>query len=52
VIQGFEVNFDDISAGVVDPHGLTVGVTIKESLSHVSEFGGNSYRRVTARRSG
>jgi hypothetical protein len=47
VIQGFEVNFDDISAGVVDPHRESVWVTIKESLGRVSEFGGNSYQRVT-----
>lgn len=49
VIQSLEVDFDDIGAGVVNPHTLTVSVTIKESLSHVSKFGGNSYRRVTAR---
>ncbi len=42
MIQSFEVNFDDIGTGVVNPHGLSVWVTIKESLSHVSEICGNS----------
>ncbi len=41
VVESLEVSFDDVATRVVDPHALSVWVTIKESVSHGSENVGN-----------
>jgi hypothetical protein len=40
MVESLEISFDHVGAGVIDPHDLSVWVTIKESLSDDSENGG------------
>ena len=48
MVKRVEVDFDDVCAGVVDPHTDDRMGHLGESLSHVSEYGGNISRGLVS----